>query len=201
LTKLFHSPTFPSPNFIPRIIPGFQCTEGSSKSICLPDTYSKFDLPDTEKSNQIGVSIDIEEVHSINDKESSITFSTYFNVEWKEKRLELGASPKHMVSVDLELVKDLWLPNIFIYDLKTFKVIEVLSKLAGLWIDEDKGVLYSQATHISFNCPMRFDKFPLDKQICKFRFGSYSHDSSKMHFILKYAGKLANILSCSAQIL
>merc|ERR1719400_1042689 len=49
-------------------------------------------------------------------------------------------------------------------------------------------VLYSQATHITFICPMRFDKFPLDTQTCKFRVGSYSYDSSKLLFITKNAG-------------
>ena len=147
----------------------------------------------------IGVSIDIDEVLRINDKDYSITFSTYFNVEWREKRLtmfpEFGASlrpnnsSEHvMVPMNLEFVKDLWLPNIFIYNLKTYKVIDVLSKLAGLWIDTDKNVLYSQATHITFICPMRFDKFPLDTQTCKFRVGSYSYDSSKLLFITKNAG-------------
>ena len=87
-----------------------------------------------------------------------------------------------MIPVNLELVNELWLPNIFIYNLKTYKVITVLSKLAGLWITTEKNVLYSQATHITFICPMRFDKFPLDTQTCSFLVGSYSYDSSKMIF-------------------
>ena len=37
----------------------------------------------------------------------------------------------------------------------TVQVIDVLSKMAGLWIDTNKTVLYSQATHITFICPMR----------------------------------------------
>lgn len=53
-----------------------------------------------------------------------------------------------MVPMNLEFVKDLWLPNIFIYNLKTYKVIDVLSKLAGLWIYSNRDILYSQATHI-----------------------------------------------------
>jgi len=178
---------------------GFKCSAGISKSLCLPDNYSKFELPYTEQTNVIGVSIDIDEVLRINDKDYSITFSTYFNVEWRERRLNMfpsfGASlrpdnsTEHvMVPMNLEFVKDLWLPNIFIYNLKTYKVIDVLSKLAGLWIDTDKNVLYSQATHITFICPMRFDKFPLDTQTCKFRVGSYSYDSSKLLFITKNAG-------------
>ena len=45
------------------------------------------------------------------------------------------------------------------------KVVEVLSKHAGLWITRDKEIMYSQATHINFICPMRFDNFPLDTQV------------------------------------
>ena len=82
----------------------------------------------------------------------------------------------------MELIKNLWLPNIFIYNLKSFKTIDVLSKLAGLWIDSKKRIYYSQATHITFICPMRFDKFPMDTQTCLFKVGSYSYDSTKMIF-------------------
>ena len=46
-----------------------------------------------------------------------------------------------------------------------YKVVEVLSKHAGLWITRDKEIMYSQATHINFICPMRFDNFPLDTQV------------------------------------
>ena len=99
-----------------------------------------------------------------------------------------NSSDPVMVPMNLEFIKDLWVPNIFIYNLKTYKVINVLSKLAGLWIDTDKNVLYSQATHITFICPMRFDKFPLDTQTCRFRVGSYSYDSSKLLFITKNCG-------------
>ena len=57
-----------------------------------------------------------------------------------------------LISVNLELMKNLWIPNIFIYNLKSFKTIDVLSKLAGLWIDSKKRIYYSQATHITFIC-------------------------------------------------
>ena len=112
---------------------GFKCREGIPKALCLPENYSKFELPNTIDTNRIQISIDIDEVLKINDKDYSITFSTYFNVEWNEKRLvmspEFGSSLRPpnstepvMVPMSLELVKDLWLPNIFIYNLKTYKV-------------------------------------------------------------------------------
>jgi len=191
---------------------GFMCSKGISKNICLPDDYSKFELPNPEGVNLIYVSIDIDEVLRINDKDYSITFATYFNVEWIERRLYIDpdfyalhntSKDQVLITMNLEFVKDLWLPNIFIYNLKTYKVIDVLSKLAGLWIDPNKNVLYSQATHISFICPMSFDKFPLDEQRCMFRVGSYSYDSSKMIFITKkfgYSSKKSNSIALDYDI-
>ena len=35
----------------------------------------------------------------------------------------------------------------------------------GLWIKNGSEILYSQETHITFWCPMRFGKYPLDKQV------------------------------------
>ena len=115
-------------------------------------------------------------------------------LDWADTEFQYSLFP-----VNLELIKNLWLPNIFIYNLKSFKTIDVLSKLAGLWIDSKKRIYYSQATHITFICPMRFDKFPLDTQTCKFRVGSYSYDSSKLLFITKNAGKTLKMQRCIVQ--
>lgn len=46
-----------------------------------------------------------------------------------------------------------------------FQVIDVLSKLAGLWVNADKEIMYSQASQITFICPMVFNTFPLDTQV------------------------------------
>ena len=171
---------------------GFKCSAGISKHKCLKDDYSKSNLPKTEGDNVIYVGLDIDEVLKIDDKDYSITFSTYFNVEWLEERVyidpDLVNENNIMEPMNLEFINDLWLPNIFIYNLKTFKVVNILSKLAGLWIDTKKQILYSQAAHISFICPMSFAKFPLDEQRCMFRVGSYSYDSSKMIFITNRFG-------------
>ena len=59
----------------------FQCNKGVPKSICLPENYSKFELPFPDQPNLIGISIDIDEVLGISGKDYSITFATYFNVE------------------------------------------------------------------------------------------------------------------------
>ena len=126
------------------------------------------------------VGFEISDVLAINDKDYSITFGLYFSVEWIEPRLNLSSDlwgshvvekDSDLVPVNLELINSLWVPNIFIYNLKKFQSVSVLSKLAGLWIDRKKRIYYSQATHITFICPMVFDFFPLDVQVCKFQVG------------------------------
>ena len=39
-----------------------------------------------------------------------------------------------------------------------------------------------QATHVTFMCPMRFNKFPLDEHTCKFMVGSSNYDDTRMTF-------------------
>ena len=188
---------------------GFGCKSVTAGQVCLPKEYSKYELPNPSGVNPIGVELLIQEVLRINDKDYSITFSCYYNIRWPDPRLQLSQdfgrevsktilakhpdynitmNPDVTVPINLEMIKDLWLPNILIYNLKTFKVMDVLSKLAGLWISADYKILYSTATHITFICPMHFDKFPLDTQSCKFQVGSYSYDDSQMTFKTEKAG-------------
>ena len=185
----------------------FKCSSGKYKSICLRDDYSSFDLPNADTPNEIFVSINVDEVLNINDDDHSILFSTYFNVEWNETRLyvapDLASQQDGFKPFSEEVLADLWMPNIFIYSLKSFTVMNVYSSLSGLWIDSTKAVLYSKASHISFFCPMNFARFPLDTQHCKFLVGSYSYSNKNMVFTTKEAGynyKTANSLALGFDI-
>lgn len=171
-----------------------ECNDQPS-TLCLTPGYSTFELPFRNTPNLIKIGFEISDVLRISDKDYSITFGLYFSVEWFEPRLNLSRelwgsdrADTELIPVNLELINYLWIPNIFIYNLKTFQTIEVLSKLAGLWIDAQKRIYYSQATHITFICPMVFDSFPLDTQTCKFQVGSYSYDMSRMVFDVSTLG-------------
>ena len=112
----------------------------------------------------------------------------FLNVEWKDERLVLGEEfdTRDMISVDASFVKESWLPNVFIYDLRSFKVTEVLNKMSGVWISRDKYVLYSQAAKMTIMCPLEFSRFPFDTQTCKLRVGSYSFNDARMKFSSKH---------------
>ena len=52
----------------------------------------------------------------------------------------------------------------------------------GVWIINGKDVFYNQFAQVTFLCPMRFERYPLDEHICKFRVGSTNMDINYMRF-------------------
>ena len=53
---------------------------------------------------------------------------------------------------------------------------------SGVWIIDGKDVFYNQFSTVTFLCPMRFERYPLDEHICKFRVGSTNMDINYMRF-------------------
>ena len=123
---------------------------------------------------------------------------------WSEHRIWTNNSlePDFWYPVSLEFLNDLWIPNVFIYNLKSFSSLQVLKRLAGelfkclkgrvlinvfypssgVWIINGKDVFYNQFAQVTFLCPMRFERYPLDEHICKFRVGSTNMDINYMRF-------------------
>ena len=54
--------------------------------------------------------------------------------------------------------------------------------ITGVWIIDGKDVFYNQFAQVTFLCPMRFERYPLDEHICKFRVGSTNMDINYMRF-------------------
>ena len=85
-----------------------------SEPVCLPLDYDKSVLPKLHEPNQVRVSIHVDEVININQEDSSILFSGYFNVEWNDRRLiteEFIFLDGGERLVDLKLIEEIWQPN------------------------------------------------------------------------------------------
>ena len=145
------------------------CIKGNL--FCIPKNYSKFDLPTSLTTVSLGITI--VEIPKIDDHEFSVTLRGYLGAYWTEPRLifdvNSNVSENDWISVDGDFIKELWLPDLEIYDIKEFKRQHILSKLQGLWISRNSRIYYSMAAMMTFNCPMAFDNYPLDRQNCQFR--------------------------------
>ena len=153
------------------------CAKGNS--ICIPKDYSKFDLPN-ETQTVVNVGIDIKDIPKIADKEFSVTLNAFFLVRWEDRRLVIDQNtieknlnpdddPDAWIPVDVSFIKEFWLPDAEILNLKEFETLNVLSKLEGLWLNRKYEIMYAVATRITFICPMTFNNFPLDVQVCLFQ--------------------------------
>ena len=70
----------------------------------------------------------------------------YFTVIWNEPRFITNntVSKDDYTPIDLNFLNHLWVPNIFIYDLQSFAAMNVLKKLAGVYIIGDDRIYYNQ---------------------------------------------------------
>ena len=115
----------------------FQIIHNSSRSCvlgwCLPKDYQKLESPRPDSPVHVDINVEILDILSVNDKEFSITMSMYFSVMWQESRIvtQNKIEPGFWYPVSLEFLQDLWIPNVFIYNLKSFQNIAVLKRLAG----------------------------------------------------------------------
>jgi len=162
----------------------------------------------------VNVGIDIKDIPKIDDKDFSVTLNAFFVVQWTDERLlidqeqiELNLSPDEdpnaWIPVDVSFIKEFWLPDAEILNLKEFKTLDVLSKLEGLWLNRNQEIMYAVATRITFICPMTFNSFPLDVQVCLFQVGSFNYDNTKMVFndsFIAEEGAIRSVLDYAIQI-
>ena len=114
------------------------------------------------------------QVSRINDIALSMTFELYFDLTWKESRLLINeTSPEWIEGGDTVMgstnfVKDMWLPDIQILNLKQFQKRKIVTDVAGLIIFKNKNVLYTVSTEAIISCPMKFSAYPLDHQVSQY---------------------------------
>ena len=100
---------------------------------CLPKDYQKLESPRPDSPVNVDINVEILDILSVNDKEFSISMSMYFSVMWQESRIVTNNTIESgfWYPVSLEFLNDLWIPNVFIYNLKSFSSLQVLKRLAG----------------------------------------------------------------------
>ena len=75
--------------------------------------------------NNVSIETDIMDIMEVNDKAFSVTLSMYFSVRWDEPRFEtnLTVTDDQWTPIDLQFMNQLWVPNIFIYNLRRLQRI------------------------------------------------------------------------------
>ena len=164
-----------------------------SRDFCLPKMYDKIQLPPTENNEalKVGTEFSIVQLTSVDDKNFEVKMVMYFRISWDEPRLiymgNVSDVPK-LVTAGLDITNYMWMPDIFMYNLKSKTRLKVVRDLASergiihilerrhlfrfiilsylaLFIQNGKRMRYSMQLHVGFWCRMRFEKFPFDQQV------------------------------------
>lgn len=159
--------------------------------ICLAEDYVKFELPPNQPIT-VSIGIDIKDIPNVSDKDFSITLNAYFIVKWFDSGLIVNDVTRNtsgllepvsdLTALNLAILETLWLPDVEIRNLKSFRTHLILSKLEGFWVDSEHNLMHALASRITFICLMSFNSFPMDVQVCVFQVGSFNYATNKLIF-------------------
>ena len=103
-------------------------------NVCIPDNYDKFEMPD--KHVHVDIGIEVVEILEVNDHDFSTAMYLYFDFSWTDPRLINNATSGKTLQIETSFMDNLWVPDIYIYNLKSFYNSRVLTDFGGLIILE-----------------------------------------------------------------
>lgn len=106
----------------------------------MPKDYNKLEAPFGNDTTviDIGMYFRIQQVLEVDDAKFTITFLIDLMVQWQDDRiLDMSPSSGETAYLELGFMDYIWLPDIYILDLKSVKVQEVLNPPKGKKITID----------------------------------------------------------------
>ena len=101
---------------------------------CVPANYDKLLRPN-ESLVQIEMEIHITEVISINDQDFTTSLMLILEANWEEPRIKSNSTKT--IPLELSIRDDIWIPDLYIPNMKNFKTEKILTELAGkYWVVE-----------------------------------------------------------------
>ncbi|XP_020910571.1 gamma-aminobutyric acid receptor subunit pi-like [Exaiptasia diaphana] len=182
---------------------GAICVSNSSRSIndaikCIKTGYDKVQRPNVTGGGALRIEVDVVviSVGSLDDINMQFSVEFYMRQKWMDPLLKYNASSlgpnMAYATLNHHLVKYLWLPDTYIENLKSLRIVFGES---GPFINQGFRLYPNGTIHLSssisstLSCRMRFEDFPMDKQVCYITISSYFFTDS----VLSYQwGELSN---------
>lgn len=113
-------------------------------------------------------------IDDINENKGEISLRLYFRQYWKDYRLKyVQNSLFEYILINNE--DAIWTPDTFFVNEKKGRSFEALRPNVLIRIFPDGSVIYSKKLSVTLECPMDFDKYPFDRQVCNLRLESYGN--------------------------
>ena len=125
-------------------------------------------------------------------KLQSISLESTIRMQWYDKRISLNLQNASLIRKDSDgvryvlfnrdPVKDIWFPDVFIDKAKDLRAPVYQIPPTYLRIYESGLLLYSARVNYDLSCPMYFEEYPVDEQVCDIRFESWGYPESQVKF-------------------
>ena len=120
----------------------------------------------------------------------AISLESTIRMRWFDKRITLTNNSELTYRTDegryllfnRDPVRELWFPDVFIQRAKEIRAPVYKIPPAYLRIYEHGLMLYSARVNYDLSCPMVFDNYPVDEQVCDIVFESWGHTNDKIVF-------------------
>uniref|UniRef100_A0A1Y1NHW9 Uncharacterized protein n=2 Tax=Photinus pyralis TaxID=7054 RepID=A0A1Y1NHW9_PHOPY len=137
----------------------------------------------TKDCTEVEATLYVLNIDEINELKGEITLRMYFRQYWKDYRLKYLPNPLF----EYVLINNddaIWVPDTFFPSEKKSRSFDSLRPNVLIKIFPDGSVTYSKKLSVTLNCPMDFDSYPFDRQVCNMRLESYG--STAEHMKLKW---------------
>lgn len=102
----------------------------------------------------------------------------FLQVVWLDNRIKLSSDLRHKNYIELTVDQRnaIWVPDLYIRQLREMKVLKVFEEISSLRIYENSTISLSIGATIIIKCDMDFVLYPLDVQKCPVDFSSCKQD-------------------------
>jgi len=165
--------------------------EAKDHKIILESGYNLQERPKTSNSNKpllIKASVNLRNILQVSEKEQLVSLETTLRLFWKDMRIkprqehiESEDSIGQYITLNPSKAGSIWMPDIFIDQVKTLRVPSFFTRPASLRVYNDSTIRYSSRFNFDVACNMDFHRFPVDEQYCQVKFESFGFTNKQIH--------------------
>ena len=182
------------------------CLEGRylTRSICLRQNYEVTSTPFSEdKLTKVYTDVTIKGIREVNDKKRIMVVDVKIVLSWNDDRI-MHDVPKYKamreeIQLDRQQSKEIWKPEIYIYNLSKFDILKVSNPITRVSIVSKRDIQIHEANNTmiiyvlegsaSVYCNFNHDNYPMVNQRCQLQISSHI---GNIDFILRSKEVLFN---------
>ena len=136
----------------------------------------------------VNVTINLRNILEVNEVAQLISLETSIRLFWKDWRVRAdmpklnSTHNQPYLTLHPNAAQYFWIPDIFIDRSKMLRAPTFYVKPASLRIYHDQTLRYSSRVNFDVACPMNFQKFPVDEQLCEINLESFGHTKDQLKF-------------------